>query len=238
MIESIKCIEFIGLPGCGKTSVANHLIEQLNNHSGLQVANRSNIDLWLLKTSRWIKLYWMLKNPIRLVKNWYAALRVCTELGPLRLDIIARALKLPIIDIFTQQYLKNHRDLICVIDQGSLQNIWSIMAHSKKLPERSIRTLAKYQLCRRYSTMYVYVTCSAELASQRITMRTHGNSRFEALADQQRQKILENSTRSLSIIIQSIIAENQLLFTVNAEQPIEEKSKLIIEQYESTRKFN
>lgn len=163
-------VEFIGLPGSGKSTVANRVVNCLRDE-GFGVGDRDTYMFWKNNLSflgtnrvRMRALFDALMNFNLLLRSLRLGGAQCRRL----IGVLAKAR-------FFQGHYEACRHEIYVFDQWTTQEAWSLM-----VPETLDNTMAKRLvklLCR--SDYVVFLDASLGVVASRISQRKGGASRFE-----------------------------------------------------------
>jgi adenylate kinase family enzyme len=163
-------IEFIGMPGSGKSTLCDQVYNDLKNE--YDIINFTSEITKKNKSSRIIiKLYYFftffLMHPSLFIKLLTKIYR--TEQKTLR-DFVKVSFNL----YFILGVLEKKDNIIILFDQGILQAFWSIYFNSKRNKNIDIVKLLKYY----FPDLVVEVSVRKEILKNRLLTR-NGNSRFE-----------------------------------------------------------
>jgi len=221
-------VEFLGLPGTGKTTLVARLSELLESGEET-VSTRKDINQWSGQISIICKLLFVLRHPFFIGHYFYHAVRFLRTLNPLGNGIAMRTLRSPVIDIYLNEFIKNSKSSLVLLDQGSLQNIWSIAAFSKSFGGKALKTFFNVVIKgSHYPHVYVYLNSSTELAASRVTQRRHGDSRFDDMDRDSMSEGLRTSSPVMCHLAEMLKSSESRLLVLDAESDIDEKAKQII----------
>jgi hypothetical protein len=170
-------LEFIGLPGCGKTTISSLVVDRLREQ-GFRCEDRDPLrEAWLARPSGAARLDAYLANP---QLSW-ALFRYTMSVGlpgRSRLNYIEHLLHIA-------AFLTQRRDIgndIVVLDQSIVQTLWSLSIPGR--PSSSFRMERVLgALLRPFAGSIVLASLEipVEQAAERIAGRSHGASRFDGL---------------------------------------------------------
>ncbi len=162
-------IEFAGLPGAGKSTIARGFRPLLPEALGPQLPRASR------------------RASPRL---YAAALALGLSLRPLEFNDLHRFLKI----IEGYNIYRHGLGLPLLLEQGSIQRLWSAIAdraaYDPARRERLVRMLAEAP-----PDVIVWVRTAPESAAARIRARPHGNSRYERMEAREMIERLRSSDR-------------------------------------------
>ena len=148
-------IECAGLPGAGKTTVCN-LVSRPHG-------KKSSVPLSSIRPGG------------ALLRSAWSIFSLCLAARHFRFNRLRRGFSLV---IFLRHY--QHREKIILLDQGQVQKLWSILVDSQVFSEalldnvlRALKPLAPDAV--------VWVDMPVEAAADRVSTRSHGNSRYDQL---------------------------------------------------------
>lgn len=189
-------IECAGLPGAGKTTVCNMVLEP---HGGKGV-----VPLTAMRPTRAV-----------LGAAWHI-LALCLTTRPFDLKRLTRAFNLV---LFLRHY--EHRDLMILLDQGIVQKVWSILAdsahHSSQRLDRVIASLLPFA-----PDWVVWLETPPDAAARRLGARVGGNSRYDTLRpDEVLQQFGNRQTLLRKLTEQFCDTGRSRLLEIDGTQPAE-----------------
>ncbi|WP_409413363.1 hypothetical protein [Altererythrobacter sp. MF3-039] len=218
-------IEFFGLPGSGKSTACAHTSSKSASISREDLSNR-----WR-KQSILRQLGWMLKGLLdfRLV---HAGIGLAVAIGGCNWETARRLLRLVIL---RQQMNAIHHPII--LDQGSLQNLWSICIASNQ-HEPNVRMISRFlaHLWQGKLVSIIFIQVPADIAAARISGRFEGDSRFENLMTNEIIAELLEYEPLPALLLQAAIDAGAHIETIDGTMPVEtvaHASKEVVEQIAS-----
>ena len=212
-------IEFNGLPGTGKTTVANQFANLLKQ------VNVECYTSYTIIENRFRRYFSYFYNGSLSLYFWgmVYAFGSCKEIKISRLKFIS----LLIYYFRTYEcFEKNNCDNILIIDQGVLQAVISIV-HSDEI----IRTYALkkiFECFKRKNIDIIRVDCenNIQLSYERIEKRGQNSGRLDICTAEERSIILKSQVRNFSVIRQTasnyfeknIEIDTQLLPAINSKK--------------------
>jgi thymidylate kinase len=213
-------LEFVGLPGAGKTAVAARLVSQLRARGTTCAERRRQRDRHGGTTRRRIRRAVFLLRNHELTQ---ASLRFAASVRPVSLTRLARALRLSGWARQLQSYAASDVDVV-VLDQGPVQDAWSITVPGGSWGEAAMRAaVGRVMQATQMPRAFVYVDVDTETASERLRLRRGGSSRFDRLGATQTRTWLARYERSLSSVFQYAVAVSNAPFVrVDGRLPADE----------------
>lgn len=227
-------IEFIGLPGAGKTTIVQHMFAELTT-AGYQCFSLSSFDNpepveknkgGILSKSKTLVhfLSACLTNP-GIARH---AFIYAWQVKPRNFENLRRLVVLMARLNYFQTILRKNYDLI-LLDQGILQYIWSIAVNGKP-PEdsRHLQSLLKGVL-NTVPSFVVHIDVDVDLAVERIQQRPTARSRFDRMSPMQVSELLTEYNRIFARIINAAdyFQDTGFLY-INGSQPIHSSVDRII----------
>ena len=228
MAKAIKppwVVEFVGLPGAGKTTVFHPVVSQLITEGTLLVARNEILQQW--QKTDWANKIWQLA-PSNL-NQWnilIQALGLALRVKPLTSQSFLKAGK-----VFSN--LKRIDSTICyqrapliVLDQGLLQEIWSVgITGNPPSTEHLMPVLTS--LFQSRSIAVVYFKIDVETAGDRLQSRPTKGSRFDWMQPEVSSALLSNYAPYLQDILNCTRSLNIPVLSIDASLPIETKTETI-----------
>ncbi|MGD2027622.1 MAG: AAA family ATPase [Anaerolineales bacterium] len=220
-------IEFIGLPGAGKTTIAQHMLAELNK-AGYQCFSLSTLENpesveknkggVLSKVGTFSYFLFSCLKDFRMCRD---AFLYAWHVRPRRFENFKRFVVLLVRMNDLRTLLKENYDLI-VLDQGILQNIWSIAATGD--PPKNGKYLRQLlnSVLSQVPEFVVHIDVDVDLAVERIHQRPTMRSRFDRLSPRQAGILLTEYKRIFAQIIHAAdyFQDTGFLY-VNGSQPVE-----------------
>lgn len=219
-----KIIEFNGLPGSGKTTITNFIIEK----NMQAVSYQEHMKAFKSKKKSFKKLilimnYFSLQN----LRFSFYATKFLISLNGITKDRLSRLLNLVYI---YNSYKSNGRDIdyYLFVDQGLIQEILSI-AHDRHIEsESSLRKLIK-ELLRNIEILHIvnFKTCE-EVAYERIKKRVATPCRLEYMSENKAKSILEIQIKNLNLLRNILENEGVSMSYVNSSDHLDVNASKIM----------
>lgn len=179
-------LEFVGLPGAGKSTVAG-LLEQAFESRGWSYANREMIAR--MKASRAERYGRLLDFFLRHPDELRAGLRLGLAVSPVSTVRLAQALKYVSVWSYRLAEARRQGYELVILDQGVIQDAWSLLLRGPWRDEMVHGLVSRTILRSGLSHALVYFDVPVEHAVRRIVERPTSESRFDLLdpADAARQ---------------------------------------------------
>lgn len=222
-------IEFIGLPGAGKTTLADGLALQLRG-AGFSVTTRSEMNEWISQQSNWKKVILRLRYFVKLlpslVRTTFFYLSIKPR--PFQGKFFARLLRPHKAQIVQDIFVSAVNGRLLLLDQAGLQQIWSLIVFADTLNKPLLEQYAselvqqKTQAC-----LYVYLYVKPELSDMRVAGRSHGDSRFENMESGSRIALFSRSQSILNVLVSCLNNSGEKVITLNASDDIPKNIALL-----------
>ena len=217
-------IEFFGLPGAGKTTIANYLSQKLRKH-GCNVRTSDDFVQWLSRQKKIQKIGFVISSlGTAFLQLFWCVIFAC-GMRPFSAISLARILRVPYVNICFNRYLKTLDNQIVIMDQANVQLIWSIGAFSIQYKKKILRRVSKAVSQEKHN--YVCLVLDAKNNSERIKNRPTQHSRFDHLSEAQLNLALPNASNIISDIREFIAGEGMSLTDINARNTCEINSDRI-----------
>jgi thymidylate kinase len=171
-------VEFAGLPGAGKSTVAA-LLERSLRSRGRSYANREMIGgMELSRAQRYGRLArFYLRHPEEL----QAGVRLGLAVSPVSTKHLAQALQY--VSVWSSRLAQAGREgrEFLILDQGIIQDAWSLLLRGPWRDEVVQRAVSRAILRSGLTYALVYFDVPVDRAVQRIAQRTTMESRFDVL---------------------------------------------------------
>ena len=216
-------IEFNGLPGSGKTTMAN-LIKQLLSRECVEVFHR------YYKKPIHQKTYTILANP----KYWKLAAEIFSYCDNLPLsERLHYTISITGFVRMYHNFSKSRKQGLLLIDQGIVQSFISVAFQEQlRKSDKIIQIIKTSKLC---SLPLLIVNCDVKttISSERIDQRPPKNCRADSLNEKERQKLLNVQEKNFSVLRGTFknpsFHINQI--SVNTEDSVETNAEKIIKEY-------
>lgn len=220
-------LEFFGLPGSGKTTIALLLKDRLQD-AGYDTAAKPGLANWVQQTPLLKKTSLLFSHPIY-------TLRGLSVLSPWFLTSFDNSMDNKMLfrwltsSLYLDAFVKNQTPNICILDQWSVQMLWSAF-YEQNLPGQELFnryiSYAEAFLPRKY----IFFKLRPEVASLRIVNRKNGDSRLDGLKpDVVTQKLLV-SEALINKLAEALNQNDCDVLFVNAEDHPESIVNQILKQ--------
>jgi shikimate kinase len=218
-------IEFLGLPGVGKSTIASHLATEFQRRGIEPLVTADFVD-WLARLGYGQKLLLLTKDLPSVFWHFRASMKFGLSLRPMRASCIRRLLLIPFVNCCFDAYLDTHPGRIVIMDQANMQMLWSLGSFSF-----GYDAVALERACRETSSkhrpFYVYVSASQNVVAERLRSRATRASRFDSLGESQLFEVLSNSTQLLESMRDVLITYGEKMLVVDAKTSPEVNADLI-----------
>ncbi|MGE5251974.1 MAG: hypothetical protein ACM3QS_17350 [Bacteroidota bacterium] len=227
-------IEFIGLPGAGKTTIAQRVKAELEGQ-GYRCFGLSSIDSPEAVEKK-------KGGPFNKVKTLSRTLLSCLIYREIAASALSYTLRVRPLDRrtlrrlvtllsrldFTGGLVRSDYDIL-LLDQGLLQNIWSIaVSGDPPEDETHLKRLLKSVLDQ-FSPLIVGVHVGADLAADRVTTRRTMRSRFDRMDASRTEPLFVKYQDVISRILSlSADIQEEACLDVNGGKPPEQNVQLIV----------
>jgi hypothetical protein len=195
-------IELVSLPGAGKTTICNALT--------LAVATKGSVPLHALRPSAaFFNVFWQL-------------MKLALGTRPLRLNRLKRAFNTAIL---LRHYQPTSQPI--VLDQGTVQKLWSILADAENYSQRQLDATVK-ALAPFAPGHLVWIETPLDLALERLAARVGGNSRYDRLPPENARSLLAQRAGLLKALAERLsTAGNRQLLVLDGAQPARVNARAI-----------
>jgi thymidylate kinase len=212
-------LEFVGLSGAGKTTTADALLERLRQR-GYRCAHRRIIggqDLPRVQHLR--RLGWYLLSHPRVLQ---AAARLGIPAARQGWSRLRDALRFHVWSYRLTLARKLGSD-ITVLDQGAVQEAWSLMVLQTGLERTALEAAAQEVIRGAVPYALVYFEVDSETAARRVAARLNGESRFDRMTQAEMGLLLDQFGPLLRTMYDTVRRSLNLpSLIVDASRPVEE----------------
>ena len=168
MTSKQLCIEFVGLPGSGKTTISRMVKSRLVSDS-LSVVDRIDIANWVDSFGYAKKVFllsreWRCTYPLL----WETMSYVCA-IAPVNIERIQRGVRIPMNYIYLSEFKRADTFDICLLDEWILHKIWTVGTMGAQIPhmDQVLRSAVGGGV-----GGYVYVDIDVQEAARRLVNRS------------------------------------------------------------------
>lgn len=217
-------VEFIGLPGAGKTTVLREVCALLDA-AGRVHATNDDLRAWMQARSRLSRALLALGRPLQLLGHLWAGYRFARSAGRLDRNAAIRVRKSPWYAVYLEGYCAEHPGSCVLLDQWGLQNLWSIGAFSGTFDERRLDRIV--QALTQRPRLYVYLDADQDLAAARLAARAQGNSRIDDLGATETREVLARAARLMQAIVARLERSRARLLVLDARAGVDENARRV-----------
>lgn len=221
-MKKIDLVEFVGLPGVGKTTLLQGLLAHPNkgaDHFQVEINQWSDSLSGVFFSLRAL-FYFFIKFPY----ISFVILKRC----PWCPNLFRRFVKLAIQYCFVNERVKSRQ--VFFADQWFIQELWGIAVDNKNQPKvyRSIIVLLRCYL--KFPISIIYVNGSAAISNKRICSRFSGHSRYDKIENNSERlfKLLSDEKIFLKMIKVVKKLSNKMI-TLESESPPSDNIDLILD---------
>ncbi|MCW3079459.1 hypothetical protein [Segetibacter sp.] len=225
-------IEFVGPPGAGKTTSCKCL-------SGLLESNGYTVCTWQ-DMKDYIRKMAFIEKCILVLKlvlcRGQSLILYMISLANNRIystNSIYRYIRLTLFDLALEQIKKNGKIDVVLLDQWTIQEMWSATIFRAKSYSSISKSLSRFYF--RTDVIY-YFDIDVNTAAERIEMRPTKTSRFDRMAPEKRIQELEKYTSYLFQLFESSECVQKYLFSGNNSP--ERNAALVAEHCKMNYQFN
>jgi thymidylate kinase len=215
-------VEFLGLPGVGKTTVLSPVAAQLQA-AGISIVLRNEIlQQWQALSGLQRLRQWMPST----LNQWQVLMQsvgLAAQVKPINLPSFSKAVK-----IFSN--LKRLDQIqspqLVLLDQGMLQETWSVGITGEPPTEVQLRSRLAPLFDQR-SLAIVYFKADPNLALDRLQQRSTQNSRLNQMSPQTAQAMLSRYAPYLDDILATARSRQAPILEIDSDRPVAEKAEKI-----------
>jgi thymidylate kinase len=219
-------LEFIGLPGAGKTTVFHQVVSRLKEQ-GVTVAAGDEILRDWKNQQLWQRLWKLIPQTENQWQILLHSLFLATQVKPTNWLSFSKAIKtyanLKRIDAIAQ----TQNDQLILLDQGLLQEIWSIGITGTTPSLEDIRQELELIFSQRPIAI-VDFQINVETAIYRIQNRPTDQSRFDLIPPEVAQQLLSQYAPYLQDIINCAQTFNIPVLSIDSSLSVDEKTQKIL----------
>lgn len=219
-------VEFIGLPGGGKTTVCRQAAERLSA-DGLHVVQRKEYYEWLRRCSLGDKIKVRAWDYLKRLPIAVQFLRYMSSRCPHERQPFSYGHKIALNHAYFERFLRATRPEVCLLEQWTLQSVWSLGVTCQETEVAMLMPIAR-AIVAADPHLYIYSSLPPEIAAQRIASRSHGASRFDKRARTEIEQQLRQFHRLFEPILQAIEAQKRPLLCLNTTEPVEEQVNQVV----------
>lgn len=219
-------VEFLGLPGAGKTSIQSLLEKKLAGYP-LDMLCKETLTAWIHQKAKYKLPYFLFKNT-----GW--SVRLFVMLWKLRgwgriFDRITWRYILSSITIplYIKYFVEEHRPDVLLLDQAMAQSIWAIWYGHEKPDAQTLRLIFEH-IYTLVQVSYIYFDVPVEVSARRVMQREENHSRFDHIQDYERLKNMISRGDALMIKIRDVLKYMGYdVVEVSSEQHYEQISEFL-----------
>ena len=227
-------IEFIGLPGAGKTTIAQNVIEELTvaGYRCFGLSTVSNPESIEKKSGGFFgklqTLYHFLRSCVMYRRLAIHALLYTWQVNPFNLVGLRRFFILIVRLNYIKTVMNENYDLL-VLDQGPIQNVWSIATTGRQpKSDKYLQQLLK-SILDEVSPLVIKVEIETDLAHARITKRPTMRSRFDRMSPSMAEALLSRHGMVFAELVDLIDRfKGTSHLNVHGDQPVQTNTNLIV----------
>lgn len=225
-------LEFVGLPGAGKTTIAARLVRELRARGTTCAERRGEREADAGRMRRHIR---RAGDLLRNHDLTLALLRFAASVRPVSLTRLTRALKVAGWGRRLGSLARADVDVV-VLDQGPVQDAWSITVPGRRWSEVAMRSAVRRLQTVDIPRVFIFVDVSIDTACDRLQQRPGANSRFDRLSPARTRTWLARYERSLSSVFQYAVAvADAPVLRLDGRLPVEEQCREVAHFIDGTR---
>lgn len=229
-------VEFVGLPGSGKSTVCES-VKAILADAGMRSSTNEDFVAWSSKLGKPRKLWLLLRSPIRTLRHLFNGVRFWASFDRPTLASLRRVVLAPMIAQLLERFLESESAPLALLDQADVQGIWSIGAHARRYNGKALSGLLR-SAAADGSRLYVCVRADVAFASRNVATRAAGGSRFDALAVSQTKEALLGAQPLMAEILRWLEARGGNVLMLDAAADVEQKAREIALQVRGLGKLS
>lgn len=214
-------VEFIGLPGGGKTTICCQAAERLSA-DGVHVAQRKEYYEWLRKCSLINKIEARTWGYLKRLPIAVQFLRYLSRRCPHQKLRFSYGHKVVLNHAYFEKFLRTACYEVCLLEQWTLQSVWSLGITCEETNGAALMPIAR-AIVAADPHLYIYSHLPPEVAALRIASRSHGASRFDRYEYPEIEQQLRQFRHLFEPILQVIEEQKRPLLYLNTTEPVEEQ---------------
>lgn len=220
-------VEFLGLPGAGKSTIAASLVAELKAKS-IDVRTTEDFVTWLAARSRLEKIGILVRSLPRALAQLWRALVFAGSLRPSGNSPIVRVGLIPFLNCSLDRYLHLHKSRVVIMDQANMQLVWSVGAYAASYQAPALERLCS-ATCGQAPRLYAFVAASPDVATERIRQRPSNASRFDRESESGLRDALNASTTLMKDIAHRLVRNGEQVMVLDATASIESNAQALLE---------
>jgi hypothetical protein len=207
-------LEFVGLPGGGKSTIARHVVRELTSR-GHRVLERPPVKGNIAAMR--IKPNYVFGGIAALVESLWLSL---LTIRPYYAGRLRRALVVPTW-LLRWELIRQSRASLIILDEGVIQNVWAIVIGgrwpSEEVADRLLRRVLR-NVPQRYNIVHCVV--DTDTALNRIAERGDQRNRFDVASASDRGMLLERNRPVLDhLLCEAVRITGASVLTLDASKP-------------------
>lgn len=231
-------LEFVGLPGAGKTTVCREVASRLNNQGVSLIRGDEILQQWK-QQSTWQRMIKLIPQTLNQWQILLYSLFLAFQVKPTNRQSFSKAAKIVAnikrLDAIARSHSVSERSAapspqdsqIILLDQGLLQETWSVGITGTTPAAESIKQELALLFHQRPMAI-VYFQIDVDTALKRIQNRPTAESRFDRMHPEAAQQLLSKYVAYLQDIVNCAQTFNIPILEVDSSLPIDEKTQRIL----------
>ncbi|WP_114778202.1 nucleoside/nucleotide kinase family protein [Botryobacter ruber] len=202
-------IEFVGPPGAGKTTSCSYF-SQVLKEKNLQVYQLQDVKDYLSEMGSLRKLSFYGKTVLFKGRKLMLFTIVLAFFGVFSFNAVYRYSRLSVFDLVLKQFVKDRNADVVLLDQWSIQEVWSATIFRLKSYQEIPKRLKQFY----FKTDHViYFDIDVPTAAERISGRPTNRSRFDRMRPDERLEELDKYSTYLFQLFEKSDCENKCIFS-------------------------
>ncbi|QIR39857.1 AAA family ATPase [Tolypothrix sp. PCC 7910] len=228
-------LEFVGLPGAGKTTVCREVASRLKNQ-GLSLIGGDEILQQWKQQNTWQKLIKLIPQTQNQWQILLYSLFLASQVKPTNKQSFSKAAKIfanvkrldAIARSAAPRAIAHHQDSqIILLDQGLLQEIWSVGITGTTPSGENIKQELALLFNQRPMAI-AYFQIDVDTALERIQNRPTAESRFDRMHPEAAQQLLSKYVAYMQEIVNCAQTFSIPILEIDSSLPIDEKTQSIL----------